>query len=482
MKKTLILFCFSCFIGTLCVFAEKAKKNEPALDYYAMAMRSANVQTKTLSAKIDWNVTCGKIKPLHGVNNSPVRNNGDYPEFREGGFPFMRTHDTSGAFGGNVYIDIPNIFRNFDADPEDPSSYDFTLTDAYLRGFQKTPTKIFYRLGVTIENFHAIKAYRIYPPKDSLKWAKICEGIIKHYTQGWANGFKYDIQYWEIWNEPENKMMWKGTKQEFMDFYKTVSKYLKGKFPELKIGGYASCGFFELTRKLDDCPTKGLNILEWFDDLIKLASDKNDPAPLDFFSWHLYSDQPQEIVAHSNYIRQKLDAAGLTKTESIFNEWNYTLSVKTSPEAKNNVGASMCAAAFCAMQRSSIDKAMYYDATPSRSFCGLFEFPSIAYTKIFFAFKAFNDLYKLSECVQTPNLENESLYICAAKNAKSGKKAILISNYSPARRNLKLDFSGNVESVFVIDYNYMFSEINTVLSGNKVLSMTPFSAYLIRIK
>ena len=69
-----------------------------------------------------------------------------------------------------------------------------------------------------------------------------------------------------------------------------------------------------------------------------------------------------------------------------------------------------------------------------------------------------------------------------AKDAKSGKKAILISNYSPARRNLKLDFSGNVESVFVIDYNYMFSEINTVLSGNKVLSMTPFSAYLIRIK
>ena len=108
--------------------------------------------------------------------------------------------------------------------------------------------------------------------------------------------------------------------------------------------------------------------------------------------------------------------------------------------------------------------------------------PVYSYTKIFFAFKAFNDLYKLSECVQTPNLENESLYICAAKDAKSGKKAILISNYSPARRNLKLDFSRNVESVFVIDYNYMFSEINTVLSGNKVLSMTPFSAYLIRIK
>ena len=132
--------------------------------------------------------------------------------------------------------------------------------------------------------------------------------------------------------------------------------------------------------------------------------------------------------------------------------------------------------------RSGVPRASIFGKPSEHSHSKVRQFPSIAYTKIFFAFKAFNDLYKLSECVQTPNLENESLYICAAKDAKSGKKAILISNYSPARRNLKLDFSRNVESVFVIDYNYMFSEINTVLSGNKVLSMTPFSAYLIRIK
>ena len=471
-------------LGACAVFAAKANDAKPkqnAPDYYAMAMQTSGTARESLSAKIDWKKTCGKIKPMHGTNNSPVRHNGDYPEFREAGFPYMRTHDTAGAFGGNVYVDVPNIFRNFDADPEDPASYDFTFTDAYLKGFEKTPAKIFYRLGVTIENSHNLKAYRIFPPKDYLKWAKICEGIIKHYTQGWANGFRYDIQYWEIWNEPENKMMWKGTRQEFMDFYKTAAKYLKAKFPNIKIGGYGNCGFFDLTRQPKDNPAAGLDILGWFDDFVKMASDKNDPAPLDFFSWHLYSDQPLEIIAHADYVRKKLDAAGLKNVESVFGEWNYSLNSR-KPEMRNNVGAAMCAAAMCAMQRGSVDIALYYDATPSRSYCGIFSFPTLAYTKVFFAFKAFNDLYKLGECVETPNLQDRSLYLCAAKDSKSGKKAILAANYSAGEKRLKLDFAGGVESVLVIDENNQFTELSQVLSPNKTLFMTPFSTYLIRIK
>ena len=49
------------------------------------------------------------------------------------------------------------------------------------------------------------------PPKDYAKWARICEHIITHYTEGWADGFNYKITYWEIWNEPENIQMWQGT-------------------------------------------------------------------------------------------------------------------------------------------------------------------------------------------------------------------------------------------------------------------------------
>ena len=138
-----------------------------------------------------------KIKPLHGVNNSPIRLTKPIDSFIEAGIPYSRLHDTGGAYGRNVFVDIPNIFPDFDADENDPASYRFEFTDAYLKQLYASGTKVFYRLGVTIENNYKIRAYNIYPPKDFAKWARICEHIIRHYNEGWANGFKYGIEYWE---------------------------------------------------------------------------------------------------------------------------------------------------------------------------------------------------------------------------------------------------------------------------------------------
>ncbi|MBO4633248.1 MAG: hypothetical protein J5858_15120, partial [Lentisphaeria bacterium] len=148
-----------------------------------------------------------KIKPLHGVNNSPVSLYEPPKGFKEAGIPFCRLHDTAGAYGGAHYVDIPNVFPDFEADPKDPTSYDFAFTDAYLKQLHAAGTEIFYRLGVTIENNYRIKGYHNHPPKDFKKWAEICAGIVRHYNHGWANGFKLGIQYWEIWYEPENPSM-----------------------------------------------------------------------------------------------------------------------------------------------------------------------------------------------------------------------------------------------------------------------------------
>ena len=39
-------------------------------------------------------------------------------------------------------------------------------------------------------------------------------------------------------------------------------------------------------------------------------------APLDFFSWHIYTDDPAAVLRHARYCREKLDAAGLRKPKS----------------------------------------------------------------------------------------------------------------------------------------------------------------------
>ena len=39
---------------------------------------------------------------------------------KEAGIPYSRLHDVGGWLGGGLYVDIPNLFPDFDADENDP--------------------------------------------------------------------------------------------------------------------------------------------------------------------------------------------------------------------------------------------------------------------------------------------------------------------------------------------------------------------------
>ena len=136
--------------------------------------------------------TIGKMKPMHGVGQGPF-SGVDFHLFKHlktAGIPYSRLHDVGGAYGLNRYVDIPNIFRNFDKDATDPANYDFTFTDLLVTALVENGVEPFFRLGVTIENYAKVKALNIYPPADNYKWAVICEHIIRHYTEGWLSGLK----------------------------------------------------------------------------------------------------------------------------------------------------------------------------------------------------------------------------------------------------------------------------------------------------
>ena len=106
----------------------------------------------------------GRIKPMHGVGQPPFAGV-DFSRIARwltpAGIPFSRLHDVGGAFGGNLFVDIPNLFRDSDADPEDPASYDFAFTDLLIAALVKGGVEPFFRLGVTIENYSYVRAYQI---------------------------------------------------------------------------------------------------------------------------------------------------------------------------------------------------------------------------------------------------------------------------------------------------------------------------------
>jgi len=417
--------------------------------------------------KVDFSKKIGKIKPMHCVNNVPFvpYNKGQndlYLKMQEAGIPYTRLHDTGGTYGGRCFVDIANVFPNFEADPSDPNSYDFAFTDRLLSEIVKYNIKPFYRLGASIENDHHIKAYNIYPPADNLKWAKICEGIIRHYNEGWANGFNYNIEYWEIWNEPdnepeiENNPMWKGTLQQYFELYKTTALYLKEKFPHLKIGGYSSCGFYALKNidisNVAHSTPRTEYFIEFFHKFMKYVKENN--LPLDFFSWHSYGDVKENIF-YTEYVHEQLSNYGYTNTEIILNEWNPGIRYRGTLRDATNI-----AAMFCAMQKSHNDMCMYYDAQIRSNYCGLFNPLSKDVFKAYYSFVAFNELYKLKYEVQS-SCDKDEVYVCAASN--NGKGAIMVVNRTNEIIKPKIALKGLLDytnvSVLVINNNHDLEEV-----------------------
>ena len=80
---------------------------------------------------VDFSNITGKVRPLHSVGQPPWFGvDGRYLHYlTDANIPYSRLHDMGGAYGGSIYVDIPNIFRDFDADPDNPDSYDFAFTD-----------------------------------------------------------------------------------------------------------------------------------------------------------------------------------------------------------------------------------------------------------------------------------------------------------------------------------------------------------------
>jgi len=420
----------------------------------------------------------GKIKPLHGVGQPPFlgMNFSYFHYLTEAGIPFSRLHDL-GCILGERFVDINCIFRNFDADADSPDSYDFSFTDELMKALHSYGIEPFYRLGVTIENYVQINRYNIFPPKDNLQWAKICAGIIRHYNEGWANGFHFNIKYWEIWNEPENQldpkknMMWTGTQQEFFDLYETASKYLKNEFPNIKIGGYASCGFYRIYTDRETytgvCPNNDdLDYyMSFFDDFLKFVKEKK--CPFDFFSWHNYGG-PEEIAKCAEYVDKRLNEEGFSDVEQTINEWH------CMPGAR---GTSKHAATICAsllrMQGTPLSSAMFYDARIGTStYGGMFNPFDKKPLSAYYAFLGFNELYKRGNELKVA-CNQKGIYCVAARGESDC--AMMLSNPTDHAYKLDLDLCGKaVASCRITDSKRMYEEctIPKKLNANTFIVIT----------
>ena len=423
---------------------------------------------------IDLSVGAGAFKrSLHGVNNGPIGYGSLIDvshHFQDLGIPYVRLHDVDWPHPRAV--DIPQVFPDFEADPDDPANYDFLRTDEYLRSVLDAGAGIVYRLGVSIEHTK-VKTYT-HPPTDYGRWARVCTRIIDHYNDGWADGFRYGIEYWEIWNEPDvlDRLMWSGTAEQYFELYRAAATAIKAAHPEVKVGGPAAA--------------RGGEVLA--DRFVAFCADQG--LPLDFFSWHIYTDSVSAIAERALWARGLLDANGFSRTESHLNEWNYLTGDfwtfwnrgqeherrRIFTQQKGREGAAFAAATLLAMQDLPIDVANYYDGQPSALFCGLFD-PYGVPQKTFYAFKAFSELCSADHRVHA-GLRPEATGLAVGAGVHGdGSAVIMLSNLAEASRRYKIEFDGLAEhasygcTVQLVDDEHDLEPVLTVPLGSQATTL-----------
>ena len=256
---------------------------------------------------VDFDQKLETIRPINGVNLWANMSRelivDKKPDAEACRFSTVRLHDAPWDNNGMRLVDVHQIFGNLNADPKNPDNYFFEATDDYIAGIIKGGAVPVYRLGTSIE--HTAHKYFTREPNPE-SYAEICAGIVRHYNAKWANGFEWNIPYWEIWNEPDLKMtMWTGDYESYCKFYVVVAKRLRAEFPDIKIGGPA------LTHA-------GYDMIKQLAELCK-----QEGAPLDFVSWHCYAKYPSQLLEPPYLMRKTLDEAGFPDAELHINEWHY---------------------------------------------------------------------------------------------------------------------------------------------------------------
>jgi len=391
-------------------------------------------RAQTGKIEVDFRKIIGNIRPLNGVNDGPIVTRGAFnlsSNYAELGIKHIRLHDVPWTYENAV--DINYVFPRFEADVNDPQSYDFSLTDYYLKSVFALGADVTFRLGYSAEWPYHPPVHNI-PPRDFAKWAAICAHVFRHYNQGWAAGHHYNIKYWEIWNEADIPNFWLGTPQQYFELYELTARSLKSLDSSIKVGG----------------PTLASR-LEFLEGFLEYCTDHK--VPLDFVPWHIYARKPNEVVSRAARIQEMLDKHGFAKVESVLDEWNYFPADWHRQEVEATYrkevfanqmggppGAAFAASVLIDLQDTTVAMADFYQGT-NMFWGGLFDEFGVP-NKAYFTFKAFRFLLATPQRVSVAGSDPDGLTVIAGLSKDQSEATILISNFGTQYRRYDLALRG----------------------------------------
>jgi xylan 1,4-beta-xylosidase len=398
------------------------------------------------------------LRPLLGVNIGPVPagsdpNNADLTtDYNEVGVNLIRTHDYYGA------LDMSVMYPDRTLDPANPASYDFTASDKIWKAIIDGGFEPYFRLGDSYNNSTPPAN-----PAERHNWVKAAVEVIRHYRQGKWNGFNTPFRYVEIWNEPDNQQFWPRphTPLEYFLLYGEAATVIKHEFSGIMVGGPGITPAGALTDRGQ----------KWTQDFLDFAREKS--APLDFFSWHMYSNDPAQYVQAAKFYRSLLDARGFAQAELHITEWNTDIKHGSESNAESRAlrtgskGAAILTAAWIGLQKNGIDVSTFYRGPDpdikAPTFYGMF-YADGKPKHIALAFSLWSKMTQYPGELAINNSTNALPWVLAGQDT-SGKMAILIANTEDKSMTAGIEFADGSEAGKMSLYRVSDSS-NSVEEGN----------------
>jgi hypothetical protein len=405
-----------------------------------------------------------------------------------------RTHDWALVNAGQRICDTHFVFPLQNKDPSDPSNYFFAPTDEILdRTIHLLDLDILYRMGTSIESVNGRRKGDVNPryynsvePEDWEKYVGALEGIIRHYTEGWADGYRWSdrMRYWELWNEPNDRPggSWivksqnpdpKLNYERFFDFFVYTLKRLKTRFPNLKFGGPAMCPPSD-TCFFDEKFMRGL--------LEKCRAAGYTP---DFVSWHTYYHEPDLVIEQPAHMRKLCDEYGFKDTELFIDEWHYIYALgkdfwgKSSPESMAKRvhpttglfginSAIFTLQVLIGLQQTCLDQAYFYGCR----YDGIWGvmLGNGTYNKVYYGLKTFGTAVAAGDrIVKTQGSKPVRLF--GVTSADGAKKVLIVSAFKCPAGTIEVEVKGIAPDVpariSCLDDKNDLTPVEAVRDGNK---------------
>ena len=414
------------------------------------------------------------IRPLLGINIGPIpagtdpRNVNLTKAYKEAGINLIRTHDYYGP------MDMSVIYPDRTRDPGSLPSYNFTASDTAWKAIVDGGFEPYLRLGDSYNNS--------VPPDNSAErshWAKAAIEVLRHYRMGKWGGFNTDFRYVEIWNEPDNRQFWPKphTPLEYFQLYHETATAIKQQFPGLKVGGPGMTPAGALTPQGK----------KWTQDF--LESVKQQGMPLDFFSWHMYSNDPAQYAEAARFYRSALDAKGFTQTQLHITEWNTEIKRSQESNAESmglrtgGKGAAILTAAWIELQQNNVEESTFYRGPDpdikAETFYGIF-YADGQPKRIALAFSLWSKMALYPQRLIVSASPDRPLWLLAGRDA-AGKTALLMANTGdkPLKTGIGFTDQNKVSKITLYRVSDAINQIETISLNSPICDISANTVQLL---